>query len=138
LGVTPAPEGGAEDDPTPKDAGPGSPSGASMDVHVGSPLVQPEEPVVTNSSVALVDPVTLEPSDPDARNPPPADGAEVSPSDTLNIVPASTPSTGSAPMLPALGLPLFLSNLQVSRPLLLIIHVGQRVLLLIFKIAECL
>ena len=55
----PAPEGGAEDDPTPKDAGPGSPSGASMDVHVGSPLVQSEEPVVTNSSVALVDPVTL-------------------------------------------------------------------------------
>jgi hypothetical protein len=131
-------EGGAEDDPAPKDTGPGSSSAASMDVDVGPPLVQSEEPVVTNLSTALVGPVTLEASDSDARNPPPADGDEVSLSDALNIVPINAPSTGSASMLPALGLPLFLSNLQVSRPLFLIIHVDKQVLLLIFEIAECL
>jgi hypothetical protein len=70
--------------------------------------------MVTNLSTALVGPVTLEASDPDAGNPSPADGAEASPSDALNVVPVNTPSTGSASTLPALGLPLFLSNLQVS------------------------
>jgi hypothetical protein len=89
--VDPAPEGGAEDDLAPKDARPGSPSATSMDVHIGSPLVQPKEPVVTNLSVALIDPVTLEASDPDARNPLPADGAEVSPSHAFNIVPVDAP-----------------------------------------------
>jgi hypothetical protein len=107
----PAPEGGAEDDLAPKDVGLGSSLAASMDVHVGSPLVQSEEPVVTNISTALVSPVTLEASDPDARNPPPADGVEVSPSDALNVVPVNASSTGSASIIPALGLPLFLSNL---------------------------
>jgi hypothetical protein len=48
----PAPEGGAEDGRTSNDVGPGSSSVASMDVHVGSPLVQFEELVVTNSSAA--------------------------------------------------------------------------------------
>jgi hypothetical protein len=129
-----APEGGAEGDPALNDARPGSSSAASMDVHVGSPLVQSEEPVVMNLLAALVGTVTLEASDPDARNLPPADGAEVSPSDAFNIVPVDAPSTGSTSMLPALGLPLFLSNLQVSRPLILIIHVGKRLLLLNFEI----
>jgi hypothetical protein len=46
----PAPEGGAEGDPALNDAVPGSSSVASMDVHVGSPLVQSEELVVTNLS----------------------------------------------------------------------------------------
>jgi hypothetical protein len=102
-----APKGGAESGLAPNDARLGSSLAASMDVHVGSPLVQSEEPVVTNLSIALVGPVTLEASDLDARNLPPADGAKVSPSDALNIVPVSAPSTGSTSMLPALGLPLF-------------------------------
>jgi hypothetical protein len=84
-----APKGGAEDNLAPNDFGPGSSSATSMDVHVGSPLVQYEEPVVTNLSTALVDPVTLEASDPDDGNSPPADGAEVSVSDALNIVPVN-------------------------------------------------
>jgi hypothetical protein len=138
----PAPEGGAEDDPTleggaednlaPKDVGPGSSSAASIYVHVGSPLVQSEEPVVTNLSTTLVGPVTLDTSDPDVGNLPPANGAEVSQSDALNIIPVNAPSTSSASILPALGLPLFLSNLQVSRPLFHIVHADKRVLLLIF------
>jgi hypothetical protein len=93
---------------------------------------------VTNLFAALVGPVNLEASDPDARNPLPADGAEVSPSHTFNIVPVDAPSTSSASTLLALSLPLFLSNLQVSRLLLLTIHVSKWVLLLIFEIAECL
>jgi hypothetical protein len=64
----PAPNGGADDDPAPKDIGPVSSLAASMDVHVRSPLVQSEEAVVTNLSTALVGPVTLEASDPDAGN----------------------------------------------------------------------
>jgi hypothetical protein len=109
-----------------------------MDVHVGSPPIQSEELVVTNLSAALVDPVTLEASDPDTGNPPSTAGAEYSSSDALNIVPDNAPSTGSASMLPTLGLPLFLSNLQMSQPLFLIIHVDKRVPLLTFEIAECL
>jgi hypothetical protein len=107
----PTPEGGAEDDPVPKGAELGSSLAASMDVHVGSPLVQSEEPVVTSPPTALVGPVTLEVSDPDAGNLPPAVGAEVPLSDTLNIVRVNAPSSDSAPIPPALGLPLFLSNL---------------------------
>ena len=108
------PEGGAKDDLAPKGAELGSSSAASMDVHVRSPPIQSEEPVVTNLAAALVGPVTLEASDSDAGNPPPAVGAEVSPSDALNIVHIHDPTIDSASMLPALGLPLFLSNLQVS------------------------
>jgi hypothetical protein len=40
-------------------------------------------------------------------------------------------------MLSALGLPLFLSNLQVNQLLLLTVHVSKLALLLIFVIAEC-
>jgi hypothetical protein len=105
---------------------------ASMDVHTGSPLVQSEELVVTNLSAALVGLVTLEASDVDVRSPLPADGAEVSPSRAFNIVPVDAPSTSSAPMLSALGLSLFLSNLQVNQLLLLTVHVSKLALLLFF------
>jgi hypothetical protein len=107
----PAPEGGPKDDTAPKGVELGSSTTASMDVHVRTPPVQSEEPVVTNMPTALVGPVTLEAGDPDARNLPPATEAEVLPSDTLTIVPINIPSLDSAPMPPALGFPLFLSNL---------------------------
>jgi hypothetical protein len=123
----PAPESAAEDDLGPKGAELGS-SAASMDIHAGSPPVQSEEPVVTSSPAALVGPITLEASDPDAGNPMSAVGAEVSLSvalgvssnppldleSALNIASADTPPSNSTPMPPALGFPLFLSNLQVS------------------------
>jgi hypothetical protein len=108
------PEGGAKDDLAPKGAELGSSSAASMDVHVGSPLVQSKEPVVMSSPTDLVGPVTLVASDPDAGNLPPAVGANVSLSDALIIVSVNTPSSDRAPMPSALGFPLFLSNLQVS------------------------
>jgi hypothetical protein len=106
-----APEGGAKGDTTPEGVRPSSSSAASMNIHVGSPLVQSEQLVVTNLSAALVGPVTLEANDPDAKNPLPADGAEVSPSYDFNIIPVDAPSTSSASMLPTFGLPIFLSNL---------------------------
>jgi hypothetical protein len=64
----PAPKGGAGSDLAPEGVGAGSSSAASMDVHVGSPLVQSEEPVVTRLSATLAGLVTLEASDPDARS----------------------------------------------------------------------
>jgi hypothetical protein len=70
--------------------------------------------VVMSFPTSLVGLVTLEASDPDAGNLPPVIEADVFLSDALNIVPVNTPSTDSAPMPLALGLPLFLSNLQVS------------------------
>jgi hypothetical protein len=128
----PTPKGGVDDDPSPKDTRLGSSSAASMNAHVGSPLVQFEEPVVMNLSTVLVGPVTLEASDPGARNSSYVVGAEVSSSDALNIDPVSAPSTGSASIISAMGLTLFLSNLQVSRPLFLVIHADKWVLLLTF------
>jgi hypothetical protein len=127
----------AKEDPAPEGGGSSSSSAASMDVHVGSPLVQPEGLMVTHLSADLIDLVTLEASDLDSRSLLPADGAEVSPSRAFNIIPVDAPSSSSAPMLPALGLPLFLSNVQVNQLLLLIVHVSKLVLLLIFVIAEC-
>jgi hypothetical protein len=64
----PAPEGGAGCDPAPEGVGVGSSSSASMDVHVGSPLVQSGEPTVTRLSAALAGLVTLEACDLDARS----------------------------------------------------------------------
>jgi hypothetical protein len=114
----PAPEGAAEDDLAPKGAELGSSSASSMDVHAGSPLVQSEEPVMT-SPTALVGTITLEVSDPDARNPLSAVRAEVSQSDALgmssnpplrlesalNIASADTPPSYSTSMPLALGFP---------------------------------
>jgi hypothetical protein len=111
----PTPEGGAGSDPSPEGVGADSLSVASMDVHVGSPPAQSEEAVVTHLSTALAGLVALEASEPDARSLPPADGAEVPPSHALDIIPTDLPSSSNVPTLPALGLPLFLSNLQVSQ-----------------------
>jgi hypothetical protein len=102
-----------------------------MDVHVGSPPVWSEEAAVTHISTALAGQVALEASEPDARSLPPADGADVPLSHALEIIPADLPSSSHAPNLPALGLPLFLSNLQVSHFLLFIVRTGELSFLLI-------
>jgi hypothetical protein len=112
----PAPEGGASSNPAPEGVGADSLSAASMDVYVGSPLVRSMEAAVMHVCMALTGQVALEASEPDARSLPRADGAEVTPSRALEIIPADLPSSSHAPTLPALGLPLFLSNLQVSQP----------------------
>ena len=107
----PTPEGGAGSDPAPQGVGAGSPSTASMDVHVGSPPVQSKEATVTHLSTALAGLVTLEASDPNAGSLPPADEAEVPLSRAFDIIDANLPSSSNVSTLPALGLPLFLSNL---------------------------
>ena len=112
---SPSLEVAAAEDPTPEGVGAGSPSAASMDVHVGSPPVQSEEAVVTRLSIALAGLVTLEASEPDARCLSPADGTEVPLSHAFDIIPAALPSSSNASTLLALGLPLFLSNLQVNQ-----------------------
>jgi hypothetical protein len=91
-------------------------STTSMDVHVGSPPIRFEEVTATHASTTLTGQVALEVGEPDARSLLPASGAEVTPGRALEIVPADLPSSSHAPTLPALGLPLFLSNLQVSQP----------------------
>jgi hypothetical protein len=108
-------EGGTGSESALEGVGAGSLSAASMDVHVGSPPFRFEEAAVTHVSAALAGLVALEASEPDARSLPPADGAEVPPSHALDIIPVDLPSSSNVPTLPALGLPLFLSNLQVSQ-----------------------
>jgi hypothetical protein len=134
----PAPEGGAGGDPAPEGVGAGSYLAASMDVHVGSPPLQSEELATTHLSAALAGLVTLEVSDLDARSLPPAGEAEDSPSHAFAIVPADIPSTSSALILWSLGLPLFLSNLQVNQLLFLTVHASKLAFLLtFFVIARC-
>jgi hypothetical protein len=105
------PEGGADSDSVPEGVAVGSPSAASMDVHVGSSPVQSKEAMVTCLSMALAGLVTLEASEPDARSMSPADGTEVPPGHAFDIIHADLPSSSNASTLPTLGLPLFLSNL---------------------------
>jgi hypothetical protein len=128
----PAPEGGAGCDPVPEGVGAGSPSGASLDVHVVSLPVQSKEVAVTHLSTTLTGLVTLEASEPGARSLPPANGAEVPLSHTFDIIPADLPSSSNVSTLPALGLPLFLSNLQVSHLLLFYYFLWQTSFCLFF------
>jgi hypothetical protein len=116
VGSNPAPEGSAGGNPAPEGVRTCSLFTASMDVHIGSPPIRSEEVTATRASTALTGQVALEVGEPDARNWLRIGGAEVTPSRGLEIVPADLPSSSHAPALPALGLPLFLSNLQVSQP----------------------
>ena len=115
VGGNLGPEGGTGGNPAPESVEACSLSTASMDVHIGSPSVRSEEAAVTHVSTAFAGQVALEVSEPDARSLPSAGAAEVTPSRALEIVPADLPSSSHAPTLPAFGLPLFLSNLQVSQ-----------------------
>jgi hypothetical protein len=128
-----APEETAEGDPAPKGPEPGSSSAASMDVHVGSPLVQSEEAVVTSLDLptAQAGPTTLEVSNPGVEDLPYAVGAKIPLGITLSlnynpplvlkpapdIASISVLPSDSISMPPTLGYPLFLCNLQVSSSL---------------------
>jgi hypothetical protein len=93
----------------------GSLSHASMDIHVGSSPPRFDGATAVRASTVLTGPVALEVGDLDARSLLSAGGAEVTPDDALQIVPVDLPSSSHATVPPALGLPLFLSNLQVSQ-----------------------
>jgi hypothetical protein len=62
-----------------------------------------------------------------------ADEAEVSLSRAFTVVPVDIPSTSSAPILLALDLPIFLSNLQVNQLSFLTVHASNLAFLLIFS-----
>jgi hypothetical protein len=92
-------------------------SNASMDVHVGLSPPRFDGATTARVSTALTGQVALEVGELDARSLLSADGAEVTLDGALQIVPSDLPSSSYASAPPALGLPLFLSNLQVSRSL---------------------
>jgi hypothetical protein len=121
----PAPEGVASSDPTlvgsascdpaPKGVQLGSPSHTSMDVHVGSSPPRSDGATAMHASTALNKQVAFEVGELDARSLLSAGGAELTPDNVLQIVPADLPPSSHDIALPVLGLPSFLSNLQVSQ-----------------------
>jgi hypothetical protein len=129
AGSYPAPEGVASSDlalassasynPAPEGVQVCSLSHASMDVHVGSSPPQFDGATAVHASTVLTGQVALEVGELNARSLPSASGAEVTLDNALQIVPADLPSSSHASVPPALGLPLFFSNLQVSRPIAL-------------------
>jgi hypothetical protein len=86
-------------------------SHASMDVHVGSSPPRSDGATAVHASIVLTGQVALEVGELDAKSLFSAGGAEVTPDSALQIVPAVLPSLSHASVPPALGLPLFLSNL---------------------------
>jgi hypothetical protein len=71
------------------------------------------------ASIVSTEQVTLEVGELNARNLLSTGGAEVTSDNALQIVPTDLPSLSHDSATSALGLPLFLSNLQVNRPLAL-------------------
>jgi hypothetical protein len=123
AGSDPALVSSASYDPAPEGVQVDSLSHASMDVHVGSSPPQSDGATVVPASTVLNGQVALEVGELDARSLMSAGGAEITPDDALQIVHANLPSLSHDTSLPALGLPLFFSNLQVSRPLALTLFI---------------
>jgi hypothetical protein len=131
----PAPEGGAGSYPAPEGVAGSDPalggsanynptlegvqvcslSNASMDVHIGSSPPRSNGAAAAHASTTLTRQVALEVGELDARFLLSTGGADVTLGSALKIVPTDLPSSSHAPAPPALGLLLFLSNLQVSR-----------------------
>jgi hypothetical protein len=119
AGSDPALVGSASYNPAPEGVQVCSLSNASMDVHVGSSPPRSDGATAARASTALTGQVALEVGELDVRSPMFAGGPKVTLDSALQIVPADLPSSSHASAPPALGLPLFLSNLQVSRTLAL-------------------
>jgi hypothetical protein len=111
AGSDPALVGSASYDPASEGVQVGSLSHVSMDVHVGSSPPRFDGATAIHASIVLTRPVALEVDDLDARSLLSAGGIGVTPDDALQIVPANIPPSGRDTTPPALGLPLFLSNL---------------------------
>jgi hypothetical protein len=119
AGSDPALVGSASYNPAPEGVPVSSLSHASMDVHVGSSPPRSDGATTVRASIVSTGQVTLEVGELDARSLLSAGGAEVPMDSALQIIPADIPSSSHDSAPPALGLPLFLSNLQVSRSLVL-------------------
>jgi hypothetical protein len=115
----PAPKGGACSYPAPEGVQVGSLSHAFMDIHVGLSPHRSDGATAVRFSTVSIGQVALEVGKLNARSLMSASEAEVTPYSALQIVLADLPSSSHDSAPPALGLPQFLSNLQVSWPLAL-------------------
>ena len=115
AGSDPALVGGASCNPAPEGVQVSSPSHTSMDVHVGSSPPRFDEATMMHASTASNKQVALEVGELDARSLVSAGGAELTPDNVLQIVPVDLPPSSHDIAPPDLGLPSFLSNLQVSQ-----------------------
>jgi hypothetical protein len=125
AGSDPALVGSASCNPTPKGVQVSSPSHTSMDVHVRSSPPRSDGVMAMHASLASSKQVALEVCEPDARSLTSAGGAEPTPNNVLQIVPVDLPSSSYDVAPPDLGLPSFLSNLQVTQLLRSIVPLGK-------------
>jgi hypothetical protein len=114
AGSDPALVGSASCDPAPEGVQVSSPSHTSMDVHVGSSPPWSDGVMAMHASLTSSKQVALEVGEPDARILISAGEAEPTPDNVLQIVPVDLPSSSYDAAPPDLGLPSFLSNLQVT------------------------
>jgi hypothetical protein len=117
--------GGASCNLAPEGVQVSSPSYTSMDVHVGSSPPRSDGVMVMHASLASSKQVTLEVGELDARSLTSAGGAEPTPDNVLQIVLVDLPSSSYDAAPPDLGLPSFLSNLQVAQLLYSVIPPGK-------------
>jgi hypothetical protein len=125
AGNDPALVGGASYNPAPEGVQVSSPSHTSMDVHVGSSPPRSDGATGMHASVTSNKQVALEVGELDARGLVSAGGAELTPDNVLQIVPVDLPASSYDKAHPDLGLPSFLSNLQVSQLLHFIVPLGK-------------
>jgi hypothetical protein len=92
-----------------------SPSHTYMDVHVGSSPPRFDEATMMHASTASNKQVALDVGELVARSLVSASGAELTPDNVLQIVLINLPPSSHDIAPPDLGLPSFLSNLQVSQ-----------------------
>jgi hypothetical protein len=124
-GSDPALVGGASCNPALEGVQVSSPSHTSMDVHVGSSPPRSDGVMAMHASLASSKQVALEVSEPDARSLTSTGGAKPTPDNVLQIVPVDLPSSSYDVAPPDLGLPSFLSNLQVTQHLRSIIPLSK-------------
>jgi hypothetical protein len=115
AGSAPALVGSASCNPAPEGVQESSPSHTSMNVHVGSSPPRSDGATVMHASTASNKQVALEVGELDARGLVSAGEAELMLGNVVQIVPADIPPSSHDIASPDLGLPSFLSNLQVSQ-----------------------
>jgi hypothetical protein len=125
AGSDPALVGGTSYNPAPEGVQMSSPSYTSMDVHVGSSPPRFDWVMVMHASLTSSKQVTLEVGEPDARILISAGGAKPTSDNVLQIVLVDLPSSSYDATPPYLGLPSFLSNLQVTQLLHSIVPPGK-------------
>jgi hypothetical protein len=115
AGSHPALVGGTSCNPAPEGVQVSSPSYTSMDVHVGSSPPRSDGVMAIHASLASSKQVALEVGGPDTRSLTSTGGAKPTPDNVLQIVLVDLPSSSYDVASPDLGLPSFLSNLQVTQ-----------------------